>query len=280
MKIALCHYSLHRRCVEESWSLERFAGEVVSLGVKGIDFHARFLGDPATAAGRITSAVSGHALTLSGLSLSNDFNQEDAKEFSRQVSTALTWVCVAAKAGADVSRIFGGHIAPETRLDAAAFKRGAQRILDGLGLITREAEKLGVVLALENHGDLFPGTGEEQAEAIEKINSPNLRATIDVGNYMMCGQEGSHGTATVAKYAAYVHFKDYVKLPDPHGGPFGCGIDSCVVGEGEVDHRACLETLRDAGYDGFVALEYEGLEDEKTGVPKSVEYIKKVMADF
>ena len=34
----------------------------------------------------------------------------------------------------------------------------------------------------------------EQVEVIEKINFPFLKATIDVGNYMQCGQAGDEGT--------------------------------------------------------------------------------------
>jgi sugar phosphate isomerase/epimerase len=141
--------------------------------------------------------------------------------------------------------------------------------------VVREAEKLGVVLALENHGGL-PCTGEEQVKVIEAINSKSLRATIDVGNYMGCGQEGHVGTALAAHLAAYVHFKDNRKKPAVKPG-LPWSIESCTLGEGDVDHQACLAALTKAGYNGFVALEYEGTEDERTGVPKSVAFMKRVM---
>lgn len=47
-----------------------------------------------------------------------------------------------------------------------------------------------------------------------------------------------------------------------------------------MDLRACLNALKKAGYDGVVALEYEGTEAETTGVPKSVAHMKKVMKGF
>ena len=53
-----------------------------------------------------------------------------------------------------------------------------------------------------------------------------------------------------------------------------------MIGEGDVDIPGCLKILQDTGYDGFVALEYEGEEDELTGVPKSVAYMKEVMAQL
>ncbi|GAG21512.1 unnamed protein product, partial [marine sediment metagenome] len=50
------------------------------------------------------------------------------------------------------------------------------------------------------------------------------------------------------------------------------------VGAGDVDIPACLRSLAAAGYDGYVAIEYEGKEDEAIGVPASTEYMKKVLA--
>ena len=275
MRKAICHYSFHRRWGEEKWTPDRLAAEVEALGIEGIDFHAGLLGDPSNAAGLIARAVGDHGLVLSGLSLSNNFNQDDPEAFRQQVEMVVTWMQVAAEAGAPVSRIFGGSLSRESRTDPAARAGRRGRILEGLGAVVREAEKLGLLLALENHGGL-PCTGEEQVDLIEAIGSPNLRATIDVGNYMQGGQEGHEGTRAAAEYAAYVHFKDYRKVPG-EGTPWGWTVEACTVGEGDVDHRACIAALREAGYDGFIALEYEGTEDERTGVPRSVDFLNQVI---
>ena len=131
------------------------------------------------------------------------------------------------------------------------------------------------MLALENHGGL-PCTGEEQVQVIEAIGSKHLRATIDVGNYMQGGQEGHKGTAVAAKYATYIHFKDFKKIPD-ESSPAGWKPGACTVGKGDVDHAKCLQALKNAGYDGFIAIEYEGPEDESVGVPESTEFTKKII---
>ncbi len=44
MKLAICHYSFHRRWAQESWDVDRLTDEVKALGVEGIDYHARLLG--------------------------------------------------------------------------------------------------------------------------------------------------------------------------------------------------------------------------------------------
>jgi len=125
----------------------------------------------------------------------------------------------------------------------------------------------------------MPCTGEEQVSIIEKIGSQFLRATIDVGNYMQGGQEGHVGTRIAARYAAYVHFKDFCKKP-ASSKPWSWHIEACTVGKGDVDHYACLEALKEAGYNGFIALEYEGPNDEAVGVPESVKFMNEVMKKF
>jgi sugar phosphate isomerase/epimerase len=275
MKKAICHYSFHRRWEAEKWTPDRLAEEVKALDVEGVDFHVRYLGNPNEAPGLIRNACARHGRELSGLSMSNDFNKTDPGEFKNQVDAVKQWLVVAARVQAPVSRIFGGHLPAESRANPSEKAAGRRRIIDGLGEVVREAEKLGVVLALENHGGL-PCTGEEQVEVIEMIGSRYLKATIDVGNYMQGGQEGHEGTKIAAKHCAYVHFKDFIKVPDA-AMPWGWNIRPCTVGEGGVDHRACVAVLRKAGYNGFIALEYEGTEDEHTGVPKSVQFMNRVM---
>lgn len=102
-----------------------------------------------------------------------------------------------------------------------------------------------------------------------------MKATIDVGNYMQCGQSGDEGTRIAATYCRYVHFKDFKKDPTHERG-----LRPTVIGRGDVDHAKCLQHLKNAGFNGFVALEYEGEEDEETGVPASVEFMKFVMKDY
>ncbi len=271
MQTAICHYSYHRTWAGEKWDCLTLAETVKQLGVDGIDFHARLLGNPDDAVERVAGALEKTGLVLSGLSFSNNFNQEDPEEFQRQVDSIIEWIGIAAELKAPVSRIFGGHVAD--RGDKAALDKSFERIIEGLGAVVEAAEKNGVILALENHGGL-PCSGEEQVKVIETIDSANLRATIDVGNYMQCDQEGHVGTSIAAPYAVYVHFKDFKLKPGPGDTP----LEPCTVGQGDVDHKRCLAALIEAGYKGFIALEYEGLDDERRGVKESTVFMKDLVA--
>lgn len=276
MKKAICHYSFHRRWKDENWTVERLISEVKSLGAEGIDFHAGLLEASNVSPHLIKNALKESGLFLSSISLSNDFCQDSATELKNQIDKVRKWLIIADSLKAPVSRIFGGHLQDRSNAQAAASAR--QCVLDALGQVVKEAEKYGVILALENHGGM-PCTAEEQVEIIKAVGSPFLRATIDVGNYLQGGQEGHVGTQIAAKYATYVHFKDFRKKSSTVK-PWGWETEACTVGKGDVDHRSCLIALKKAAYTGFIALEYEGPDDERLGVPESMEFITNLMKEF
>jgi len=275
LKVACCHYSLHRRWKDENWDIDRLTDEVKALGIEGIDYHAGLLGSRDGVVEAVQSALDRSGLELSGFSLSTNFNREDPDELRAHVEDTLEWLQVAAELNAPVSRIFGGHV---DRSKPELIQTALHRITETLGNLASKAEAMGLVLALENHGGL-PCTGEEQAQVIEAVNSPALKATIDVGNYMSCGQEGVDGTRAVSRHTGYVHIKDMQKTPDG-SKPHGWSIKACTIGQGDVDIPECLRLILDAGYEGYMALEYEGPEPEETGVPASIEYMKKVAKSF
>ncbi len=272
MKLAVCHYSYHRCWSEESWDIDRLTDQVRDLGVDGIDYHARLVSGIDGLVPRIRTALRRTGLELAGFSLSTNFNQADPDKFRAQTTETLSWLDVAAELNAPVCRIFGGGV---KRDDPSAIEAGLERVIRALRVLAPEAEARGLVLALENHGGL-PCTGEEQVSVIDMIGSPAVRATIDVGNYMQGDQDGIVGTRVAAKHAAYVHIKDNKRLAEPDER--GRTLAGCTIGQGDVDIPGCLRTLTEAGYNGYLALEYEGTEDERTGVPESIRYLKSVMS--
>ena len=272
MKPSICHYSFHKTWVKQNWSCNDLARAVAAQGVGAVDFHARFVGDPDTAAQRINDALSESGLELSGISLSNNLFKE-GEQFETEIEETVRWIRIASEVGAPVSRIFGGSI--DDRSDKSHLDAGIGRIVDGLGRLAVDAEKYGVILALENHGGL-PCTAEEQIDVIRKINSAHLRATVDIGNYMSCGQDSVESCKISAPYAAYVHVKDFVKKKSAKN-PWGWEIESSILGAGVVDVPGCLNALATAGFEGHVALEYEAEADEEPAVAESIEYLNSVL---
>ena len=79
-----------------------------------------------------------------------------------------------------------------------------------------------------------------------------------------------------------VHFKDFKPEPAEHEGFAYEALDGSrflgtAVGEGTVDLPACIEALKQVGYNGWLSVEYEGEEDPLTAVPRSIENARRII---
>jgi sugar phosphate isomerase/epimerase len=119
------------------------------------------------------------------------------------------------------------------------------------------AEKCGVVLGLENHWGLAR-TPEGLLRIVNAINSPWLGVTLDTGNFL---EEPYEQLEKIAPKATYVHAKTY------YGGGIWYTLD--------LDYDRIVGILGRHHYRGFVSLEYEGREDAKTAIPRSLALLRQ-----
>lgn len=118
-------------------------------------------------------------------------------------------------------------------------------------------ERLGVMLALENHWGLT--TSVETLLRIHKmVDSPWLGVNLDTGNYPGDPYEGIR---KLAPYASIVQAKTY------YGGGEWYTLD--------LDYKRIARILRDAGFRGWVSLEMEGREEPRTAVEKSFHMLRE-----
>ena len=145
----------------------------------------------------------------------------------------------------------------EPRLPGHTDDEGFNWVNDSFAELCKRAEKLGVVMGLENHW----GLGREASgviRVIKAVNSPWLRATLDTGNFL---ENMYPQMEALAPYAVLVQAKTY-----PGGGEWYSL---------EIDNSRVAEILRKAGYRGYISLEMEGKEDPATAIPKSLAMLRK-----
>jgi len=110
------------------------------------------------------------------------------------------------------------------------------------------------MLLLENHWGLTT-TADGMLRIIETINSPWLRAILDMGNFYF-EPDIYAAMQKIASHVWLAHAKTY-----PGGG---------TVFTLDLDYTRIFRILLDAGFTGYVSLEMEGLEPAATAVPKSI----------
>lgn len=149
--------------------------------------------------------------------------------------------------------------------------------------VTQFAEDHGVKTCTENHG-FFIQDSERCATLIDEVAHPNFGALVDIGNFLCADEDPLLATRRMAPYAIHVHAKDFHVKPacsDPGTGWMrtrgGSWIRGSVIGHGNVDVVGCLGALRDAGYDGFVSIEFEGLEDCREAAAMGLENLRRYL---
>lgn len=139
--------------------------------------------------------------------------------------------------------------------------------------VTKYAEQKGVRTMSENHG-FFSQDSDRIEKLINAVNHPNYGALIDCGNILCADEEPTQAVGVMAPYAFHFHAKDFfvksgVEI-DPGEGFFrsrgGNYLRGTIIGHGDAHVAQSIGILKRSGYDGYVTVEFEGMEDNLYGI--------------
>ncbi len=182
------------------------------------------------------------------------------------------WIAAAARLGHDSLRITAGS--PVSRGDEPA-EVLVGRLVGPMRRAADLAEKAGVRLALENHGDLRAADILQLFELVQRPGT--LGVCLDNVNLIRVGDNMAEGTRLLAPHALLVQLKDH-EAGDPtvEGGPV-----CTTLGEGTADLPGLLGILEAAGFDGPVCVELASLGggdvDELGMIERSVEWLRATL---
>jgi len=276
MKLGLSMWSYaatHRR---GELDIPGFIQEAKRLGVEGVELLDFFWRDIPAEMPNVLAALQDTGLAVGVYSVANDFISAHESERAAQVHKIRDGVDMAVQFGAKTVRVFGGDVTPEF-----TYEQCLLWIIEGLTEAARYAYDKGITLALENHGRLV-GRSDQVEVVLNAVASPALKANPDTGNFLLVHQPSHTAVAALAARAAMCHFKDFKVVPDDYQGFSYTGIEGLkfagtAIGEGEVDLADCVTALRQAGFDGWLNIEYEGEEDPFSAVSRSVEYTRRLL---
>lgn len=183
-------------------------------------------------------------LAISGTAVGNTFTSAPGPERDRQIEQVKRWIDHAQILGAPHIRVFAGSAENKSKEEA---KKLCISALEQCGDYAREK---GVYLGIENHGGIV-AEAEDLLEIIKSVRSPAIGINLDTGNFHTA--DPYRDLALCAPYAVNVQIKAEIQ---PRGEK-----------QGKADLVRLVKILRDANYQGYVALEYESAEDPWKAVP-------------
>lgn len=209
-------------------------------------------------------------LPLMGMSTHQGFVSPDAEVRRKNIELTIGQIELCYKLGIPTMRVNTGRWGTSSSFDELIANRGIEPplegyteedgfpwVIDALEQCMPIAEKLGVVLGLENHWGLGL-TPEGVLRIVDAVNSPYLQVTLDTGNFL---EDPYVKLAKLFPRTVLLQAKTY------YGGGEWYTL--------ELDYAKIGQLARDANYKGWVSLEFEGKEDYKTAIPKSLDLLRR-----
>lgn len=286
MKIGVSLYSFHNYAKPDSLGVKGCIDKVKELGGEGID---------------ITDGVGGMTFETHAQYLAF---AKDIGEYSRQVGIQPVCFCVGAdfinrpleqeiervKRLSEVAAAYGcqmmRHDATSGYPSTVKYNRSFDCVLPTLAkayrAVTEYAEMLGIKTCVENHG-FFVQDPDRVEKLINAVGHPNFGALVDIGNFSCADVDNAYAVGITAPYAFHAHAKDFhIKdgsLDYPGEGFFqtraGNYLRGAIIGHGDVPVRKCINALKRAGYDGYLMIEFEGMEDPIRGISVGISNLRR-----
>ena len=283
MKFSVSSYSFQRLLNSGKYTQLDLIGVAKEMGFDGIEFidlmptdgmsdleYAAVLRDAAEKAG----------IEIVAYTIGADFLGE--KGWEAEAQRLFGQVDVAEALGAKLMRhdATGGFKGEDAKYKS--FDSALPILANGCRMVTEYAVQKGIATMVENHG-YFCQDSVRVEKLVNEVANPNFGLLVDMGNFMCADDEPAKAVGTVAKYAKHVHAKDFHKKsgngPNPGDGFFrtrgGDYLRGAVVGHGDVPVYQCVQTLKRSGYDGYVTIEFEGVEDNEWAIKTGLENLKK-----
>ena len=162
------------------------------------------------------------------------------------------------------------------------FDTEVSKIADGCRKVTRYAASKRIKTMIENHGQLVQESARVE-KLIHTVADENFGQLIDIGNFMCADEAPELAVGRNAPYAFHVHVKDFLYKsgngPDPGEGWFKTRAQNylrgAIVGHGVVPVVQCLKILKANSYDGYVSIEFEGMEEPINAIRIGLDNLKR-----
>jgi len=183
----------------------------------------------------------------------------DPDEAARQqaVENHYKWI--------EMAKFLGCHSIRVNAQSEGSYEEQSDRAADGLRRLSEYASSENINIIVENHGGLS-SNADWLTATIEKVNLPNCGTLPDFGNFNISPDETYNrykGTEQLMKHAIGVSAKtnDFKENGD----------------EANMDYLRLMRIVKEAGYTGYVGIEYEGENfSEEEGIKKTKALLEKV----
>jgi sugar phosphate isomerase/epimerase len=214
-----------------------------------------------------------NGLDLCCMSTHQGFVSPDKEKRQKNIDLTLRQIETAYRLGVPIVRLNTGRWGTSGNFDELMANRGIEPVLpgyteedgfkwviDSIEKCLPKAQECGVILGLENHWGLAR-TPEGLLRIVNAIDSPWLEILLDTGNFL---EDPYDKLEMCAPQTVFMQAKTY------YGGGIWYELD--------LDYPRIARIMRKHDFEGYVSLEFEGHEDYKIAIPKSLARLRKAFS--
>lgn len=276
MKISVSIYSFNRYIKNGLLTPIDCVAKAKEMGFDAIEIVDSVLGeDPEATARALRAKADEVGIEISNLAVGANLLKEGETEKVKKM--------------VDVAEILGSsflrHDVAYAPRESGGFDGVLEELADACREITVYAEAKGIRTMTENHGR-FVQDSRRVEKLINRVNHKNFGQLIDMGNFLCADEDPAVAVGRNTGYCFYVHAKDFVVKSgmsvNPGEGFFtsrgGNYLKGTIIGHGNVPVLQCLKLLKASGFDGWLAVEFEGMEDCLEGIRIGFDNLKRYIA--
>ena len=298
MKLGVSTYS-YWHFTPERVPIEHVIEEAARLELDGVEIlHQQMTSEANSYLQKLKRLAFIHGLDLYALSIHQGFVSPDAETRQKNINHTVHCIRLAHELGIPAIRLNSGRWGTAGSFNELMRMEGHEPVLPGhtedeaftwvIAAIEEclpDAEKSGVILALENHWGLTC-TPEGVNRIVAAIDSEWLKVTMDCGNFLSHSSGEGHRDREVSPTG--VHRDQEVSPTVPYEKLAQIAPEAVLVhaktyyGGGEwytleLDYARIGQILKSVGFQGYVSIEFEGKADAHTGVQQSVELLRSAL---
>ncbi len=208
---------------------------------------------------RLRAADAGVLSLLIMIDRAGDLGDPDSQARSLAVNKHRQWAEVAAHLGCHSIRV-NAH-------SKGTPQEQASLVSEGLSHLTEAIAPTGLNVLVENHGG-HSSNADWLVDVIQRVNQPTCGTLPDFGNFFL----NTDMTEWYDRYTGVAQMMPYAKAVSAKSNDFdGDG------NELHTDYEKMIGIVLDAGYNGYIGIEYEGQNhSEDEGIKLTQSLLKRV----
>lgn len=265
-EISIAQWSLHKALFSKK--IDNLDFPVIAkkeFGISAVEYVNSFFKDKAKDTNYLNelltrckdNGVKNHLIMIDG---EGGLGELDDTKRLQAVDNHKKWVEAAKYLGCATIRVNAHGVGTAAEVQKAA--------IDGLGLLGEYAAKMDINVIVENHGG-YSSNGSWLTTVMKGVDQKNVGTLPDFNNFCLTRNAKNECIEEYDRYKGTYEMMAFAKAVSAKSIDFD-EQGNCV----ETDYNRMLKIVKDAGFKGYIGIEYEG---EKLGEYEGIRMTKALL---